>query len=323
MSDFSSLFDDVAEEMQLVEEQLLCCVNSKLDVINGAYRQLIEAGGKRLRPAFTLLTAKMYGEDINHVIPLAVALEIVHMATLVHDDVIDNSYIRRGKPTVKSTWGNRFSIYSGNHMFARSLAIIAAYERHDLIHIIAEASMIICEGEMIQMAGCYDVKLGLKNYWRRIERKTALLISLSCLLGAKLCNLSYARENIHKRFGYYLGMAYQIIDDILDFVADESVLGKPSGGDIRQGVITLPAIYALRHSEHKSELAMWLSSPQTCLDRADDIIELVLDSGGIDYAYEIAQAFYGRAQRQLDKLPDSQVKRSFGSIAEYVLSREY
>lgn len=318
-----TLFDSVAEELEMVEEQLKACTHSSLEVLNEASAQLIEAGGKRLRPAFVLLTAKMYGEDVRQVIPLAVALEIIHMASLVHDDVIDDSLIRRGRPTVKSTWGNRFSIYSGNHMFARSLATIATYGRSDIIRVLAEASMKICEGEMIQMAGCYNVHLGLKNYLQRIERKTAVLISVSCVLGAMLCNLSAEQVMVHKRFGYYLGMAYQITDDILDFVADEKTLGKPSGGDIRQGVITLPAIYALCYSDHKEELAAWLSSPQACHDRIGEIIDLILDSGGIDYAYDMTQAFYDRAQRQLKKLPDSEAKRTFDEVADFILNRNF
>jgi heptaprenyl diphosphate synthase len=245
------------------------------------------------------------------------------MATLVHDDVIDNSLIRRGRPTVKSTWGNRFSIYSGNHMFARSLAIIAGYDRSDIVKVLAEASMKICEGEMIQMAGCFNVNLGLKNYLQRIERKTAVLFSVSCVLGAMLCNLSAERVMVHKKFGYYLGMAYQITDDILDFVADEKTLGKPSGGDIRQGVITLPAIYALATSDHKEELAALLSSPHSCSDQNEAIIDMIIDSGGIDYAYDMAQAFYDRAERQLNKLPDSEAKRVFKETADFILGRNY
>ncbi|MDR1616894.1 MAG: polyprenyl synthetase family protein [Syntrophomonadaceae bacterium] len=318
-----SLFASVADDLAAVEEKLKAYTCSSLEIMNRASLQLIEAGGKRLRPAFTLLTAKMYKEDLRDVIPLAAALEMIHMATLVHDDVIDNSLTRRGQATVKNIWGNRFSIYLGNHMFARSLSIIAGYNRGDLLEVLADASMKICEGEIIQMFGWYNLNLGMKNYLQRIQRKTAVLLSVSCALGAMLCDISEGQIVLHKKFGYYLGMAYQVIDDILDFVADEKILGKPSGSDIRQGVITLPAIYALRRGENKEELACWLSSPEKCRERVNDIIGAVLDSGGIDYAYGVARAFCERAMRQLDKMPPGAPKEEFMKITEFVINRNF
>jgi heptaprenyl diphosphate synthase len=318
-----TLFASITDDLAAVEEKLKAYTRSCLEIMNQASLHLIEAGGKRMRPAFTLLSAKMYKEDLQEVIPLAAALEMIHMATLVHDDVIDNSLTRRGQATVKSVWGNRFSIYLGNHMFARSLSIIAGYNRGDLLEVLADASMKICEGEIIQMFGWYNLHLGMKNYLQRIQRKTAVLLSASCTLGAMLCDIPESQILLHKKFGYYLGMAYQVIDDILDFIADEKILGKPSGSDIRQGIITLPAIYALRRGKNKEELAFWLSSPEMCCVRVNEVIEAVLDSGGIDYAYGVAQAFCERAVRQLDKLPPSATKEDFIKITEFIVNRNF
>jgi heptaprenyl diphosphate synthase len=314
----------IAKELNLVEAKLTENVDSKLSLLNEASNHLIKAGGKRMRPAFALLSAKFFKDDLQEIIPLAVALELVHMATLVHDDVIDNSQTRRGRDTVNKTWGNRMSIYSGNYIFARSLSLIAAYERSDVIEVMADASTKICEGEIIQMLSCYNVELGLKNYLRRIERKTALLISLSCQLGAMLCNNASKNDiNALRLYGYYLGMAFQITDDILDFTADEKVLGKPAGSDIRQGVITLPVLYALKNDKHNKELANLIRSPELCVSAAERIIDIIVNSGGIEYAYNVTARFVYKAQRQLEPLPDVAIKSTLLYMTDFIQERAF
>jgi len=322
MTDFD-FFDPISEELSIVEDNLTKQVYSRVDLINQASAHLTRAGGKRLRPAFTLLAAKIYRDNLDEVIPMAIALELVHMATLIHDDVIDNSAKRRGTDTVKSVWGNRVSIFTGNYIFARSLDIVSNYERNDIINVMADASTKISEGEIIQMLSAFNVNLGLKNYFRRIERKTALLIATSCQLGAMVVNASPQEINKLRLYGYYLGMAFQVTDDILDFVADEKTLGKPVGSDIRQGVITLPALYALHHDRNKEELRYLLSSPEKCEAQAEKIISIIVDSGGIDYAYHVTQHFARKAQRILRTLPDVPVRQTFYDLANYILFRDY
>ena len=317
------VFNPISSELNQVEIDLLASIDTDLPVLEEAATHLIKAGGKRLRPAFALLSAKVFRDDVGHAIPLAVSLELIHMASLVHDDVIDNSELRRGQPTVKSRWGNRLSVYTGNYVLAKSLSLVADYRRRDVIEVMADTSMSICEGEIRQMRSCYDVKQGLKEYLRRIERKTALLISVSCQLGAMISGASYEHMQALKKYGYYLGMAFQITDDILDYVADEDILGKPIGSDIRQGVITLPAIYALRCSPNGVKLAEMLSSPESCTSRADEIVELIIDSDGIDYAYYASHRFAELALRQLNLLPEVPVKESFYRIADFISGREY
>lgn len=319
----SDLFAPVSKELQIVEKSLEESIDSKLATLNSASLHLLDAGGKRLRPAFALLSARLFRDDLTEIIPMATALELIHMATLVHDDVIDNSITRRGSATVKSAWGNRISIYAGNYVFARALAIVAGYERSDIVDVLADASMRICEGEIEQMMSCFNVNIGLKNYLRRIERKTALLIEISCQLGAMLCNASDKHVIALKRYGYYLGMAFQITDDILDFVADEEILGKPTGSDIKQGIITLPAIYALQYSPQKQELAALLSSHEACQHQSNRIIEIILDSEGINYAYYVCQHFAMKARRQLAQLPDKTARQTFYMLADYIQERDF
>ena len=317
------LFKLVRKEMELVEQSLYQHVNTSEQVLSEASTHLIKAGGKRIRPGFALLVARMYRDDIGYAIPLATALELVHMATLVHDDVIDNSEVRRGTGTVNRLWGNRVAIYAGNFVFARVLALIASYNRQDILEVVADASMKICQGEIEQMLSCFNVNLGLKNYLRRIERKTALLISLSCQVGAMLSTSNPKEIEALRRYGYDLGLAFQITDDILDFVADEATLGKPTGSDIRQGVITLPALYALHHDARRDELAQLLSSPQACQDNTQYIIDIVCESDGIEYAYSVSQHYAHRSKRHLAILPDTPVKETLLELADFILTRDY
>ena len=322
MADFE-LFQLIQPELSQVEKELASYLKTEVSWLHEASTHLIGAGGKRLRPAFTLLTARMYRDDLDDIIHLAAALELIHMASLVHDDVIDDSAVRRGSETVKRIWGNRVSIYAGNFILARSLAKIAEYNRTDMLYVLAGACMKICEGEIFQMMSCYNTDLGLKNYLRRIERKTALLISVSCSLGGMVCNVPPAEVTALEKYGYYLGMAFQITDDILDFIADEEILGKPVGGDVRQGVITLPAWYALNLSPDKAELRRLLSSPDLCREEPERIIELVVDSGGIDYAYHVGRHFAVKAKRQLQLLPDHPVKRKMDEFIDYTIDRNF
>lgn len=316
-------FAPVADELKTVESNLETNINSSLAVLQEASTHLIRAGGKRLRPAFALLAARVFVDDLKPIIPLAVALELTHMATLVHDDVIDDSKTRRGTDTVKQLWGNRLSINAGNFIIARSLALVAAYQRCDMIKILADTSTKICEGEIIQLLGAYNTRVGLKNYLRRIERKTALLISVSCQLGALLTPASSREVAAFQKYGYYLGMAFQVTDDILDCVACPEVLGKPTGSDIRQGIITLPAIYALRFSPYRQDLHQWLSSPEQCISRTDEILDLIIDAGGIDYAHYVAQYYAEKAKRQLQFLPSKPITQNLGKMADFISHRDY
>ncbi len=321
MSDFQ-FFDSISAELDSVETGLIKNIDSNVSIINAAGAHLIKAGGKRMRPAFVLLAAKYFKENIEDIIPMAIALELIHVATLVHDDVIDNSDLRRGAATVRSEWGNRVSIYTGNYIFAHALTLIEKYDRTDIVNILADTSMKICDGEINQMLSCYKIDLGLKNYLRRIERKTALLISVSCELGAMVSDADEKYIKALKEYGYYLGMAFQITDDILDFVADEKTLGKPTGSDIRQGVITLPAIYALKHDTHREELRRLLASPELCISEAERIIEIIINSDGIDYAYYATNHFATQAQRKLDLLPESPLRQTFINFADFLSARE-
>ncbi|MGE5372598.1 MAG: polyprenyl synthetase family protein [Solirubrobacterales bacterium] len=315
-------FAPISDELKQVEERLYQAIETEIPELKTASEHLLKAGGKRLRPAFALLSGAVFSNDLSPFISLAAALELVHMATLVHDDVIDNSPTRRGTQTVKNVWGNRMSIYSGDYLFSRALSLIAAYGRSDVVSVLAAASVQMVEGELRQLRSCFDVHQPVTEYLRRIERKTALLISLSCQTGAMIAGASGVEVDALRRFGYYLGMAFQITDDVLDFIADEALLGKPTGSDIRQGVITLPALYALRNSSERETLARILGSAEAVSQGAEQALELIRDSGGIEYALEVSDKYLLKAQTQLLSLPEGWARDTMTEIADFISQRE-
>ena len=316
-------FAPIKRELQTTEEELYKAVDTRHPLLKQASSHLIHAGGKRLRPAFVLLTGSCFTSNIDHLIPMAVAMELVHMATLVHDDVIDNSLSRRGRDTVKARFGNRMSIYSGDYMLAKALHKVGEYSRADLMKIVTETSVKVCQGEFVQLQSAFDVEQGIIDYFRRIERKTALLIAVACQVGALLAGASPPMVRAMQRFGRYLGMSFQITDDILDFTADDSVLGKPTGSDIRQGIITLPALYALRNCPEASELRDILSSPENVARHADRALSIINSSGGIEYSQKVAEKYIAKAHLMLEQIPSSQARTALSRIADFICIRDY
>ncbi|KYH33139.1 polyprenyl synthetase family protein [Neomoorella mulderi] len=315
------LWQEVQADLQEVEAELLRQVDAPDPVLSQAARHLVQAGGKRLRPAFAILAAKCCGAPLERVLPLAVALEMIHMATLVHDDVIDASPIRRGRPTVWARWGQELSLHTGDYLFARSLLLVATYDDPRIPSILASTSVKMVQGELYQLAGTFDLEVTLRDYLKRIYRKTALLIAASCQLGAIAAGAGedFIRHLYH--YGRNLGMAFQITDDVLDMVADPERLGKPIGSDLRQGVITLPAIYALRCSPKKQKLVCLLAKRDKTATEILEVIDLIKDCGGIDYALGLAERYLARARQQAIFLPEGQARDTLMGLTYFVRTR--
>jgi len=316
-------FSEIRTELAVVEKELLNTVRSPDELLTETATELIKAGGKRLRPAFCLLGGKFADFDLERIVPLAVSLELIHMATLVHDDVVDASLTRRGQPTLKARLGNNISTHIGDYLLGKSLLLIAQYENPLIPSVLAETSVKMSEGEILQISTCYDTNQTIKDYFYRINRKTALLISASCQLGAVACNAPSYLHHTLRRFGHYIGMAFQITDDILDMTAEQTELGKPVGGDLRQGIITLPVIYALNKSSLKKSnvydhLLEIIIKPAKTDQEVSEAIDLIAGCGGIDYAFALAAKYIDKAQKELIALPEVPVKRTMQIIAEFI-----
>lgn len=314
------LLKDIQADLKLVEAELDKYVQTPRPLLTQASSHLLKAGGKRLRPAFALIAGTFAEYSLEKLMPLAMALELIHMATLVHDDVVDEALTRRGLPTVKSIYGNAISIQTGDYLLAKSLSLIASYPDQRIASIFSKVSTEMCEGEILQIASAFDTAQNFRCYFYRIQRKTAMLISASCQLGAIVCNAPVPVERSLKRYGYYLGMAFQITDDILDLTADENVLGKPTGSDLKQGILTLPTIFALQENPRLTEL---LDSKFENPDSISAALDMIISCGAIKRSLKVANAFLKKAKKQLQYLPDTPSKSALLFLADFVGKRKY
>jgi heptaprenyl diphosphate synthase len=317
------IFAEIEGDLRAVEEEIGRVLQSPDGMLTDAAIHLLRAGGKRLRPALALLGGRFCDFSLSRVLPLAVALELVHMATLIHDDVVDAAEVRRGIPTLKATRGNRFSTYAGNYLFGRSLGLIAGYRDRRVCRVLAETSMRMCLAELQQICTAFDLSQTVRNYLYRIRCKTALLIAASCDLGAYVCGAPRSVYLALFRYGYRIGMAFQITDDVLDLAAEQRQLGKPVGGDLRQGIITLPVIYALSRTRHPERLRELLLKRDKTPEELEEAIALTRESGGLDYARQMAQRFVARAKAELRRLPDVSARAILYEVAEAVPARRF
>lgn len=319
----NKLFEEIKADLEMVENELINIVQAPEALITESATRLVKAGGKRLRPALSLLGARFCGSEIEKALNLAVALELIHMATLVHDDVVDAAMTRRGTPTIKAMWGNKASIHIGDYLFGRSLVLLSPYIDTIIPSILADVSVKMCEGEIFQISASYDTQQTLRDYFYRIKRKTALLIAASCQLGAVACG---APPSIHlalRRYGNNIGMAFQITDDILDMTAEQERLGKPIGGDIRQGIITLPVIYGLRNSPHKKRLLELITKVEKSDEEVFEVISIIEECGGMGYSTKIALEYTAKAKKELNSLPNVTAKKTLQVVADVMSYRKF
>ena len=308
-------------DIEKIEQELKAVVSSEEVLLQDAAMQLIQAGGKRIRPVFVLLSGKFGNYRLDVIKHAAVALELIHMASLVHDDVIDAALVRRGSPTVNARWGERIAMYTGDYLFAKSLRCITNIEIPEVHQTLSKAMVELCKGEIEQIRDKYNFDQSLRTYLRRIKRKTALLIAASCELGAIS---SGASPDTIKRlfwFGYFVGMSYQIIDDILDFVSTEEKLGKPAGGDLLQGNITLPVLYAMEIPSLRERIVKVHSEIDT--DEMKDIIALIKNSDAIEKSFILSERYLQKALEVIKPLPRGQAKTALYNIAKYIGKRKF
>ncbi len=311
------------KDLELIEQALNHVIQAEHTILRKASTQLLNAGGKRIRPVFVLLAGHL-GEnyDIERVKTVAVAIELIHMATLVHDDVIDEATLRRGKPTVKAQYDNRVAMYTGDYILARALETITELDEIEIHQVLSKTIVEVCIGEIEQIKDKYNWDQNLRNYLRRIKRKTAILIATCSKLGAIVAGLSEKDANKLYKYGYNIGMSYQIIDDILDFTASASELGKPAGNDLLQGNITLPILYAMDNPIFKQLLLETFENPLTVKNtEIKKVLSMLKTTGAINDAYKLSNRYLARALKELDGLPDVQAKRLLQNIAKYIGNR--
>ncbi|MGM0501052.1 MAG: polyprenyl synthetase family protein [Bacillota bacterium] len=313
-------FPVMKRELDQFENYLQECLDSKQLLVKEAIVNLAKAGGKRVRPALIIATARLGDYQQQQVWNLAAAVEILHMATLVHDDIVDESSLRRGTETVQAKHGKDVAVFTGDYLFSLAFNILSDQATRQQLKKVAEIINKICEGEIQQYQDRYKYSLSYKGYYQRIKRKTALLFEGSCALGAGAAGFDKLEIKRLAHYGRYLGMAFQLTDDILDFREETDNLGKPNTNDFTQGIYTMPILYILKEKEKGTVLKKFLENPQI---NNRKIKQIVAENGGLEYALEIARRYIVKARKKLRKFPDNNYKEVLRGLTNEVIDRNF
>jgi octaprenyl-diphosphate synthase len=287
-------------------------------LIDESYR-LFNAGGKRIRPAISLLISEMLSNDVEKSISLAAGIEMLHTATLVHDDIIDKADTRRGITTTSSAWSNEVAILMGDYLFARAADLVSKTDNIRIMQLFAQTLMIILNGEIAQQATRWIIDR--EEYYQRIYAKTAAVFVLSAQASAVLGGISSEKEQSFIEFGKSSGMAFQIIDDILDYTSSPDVLGKPSGGDLNQGLFTLPAIYYFEDNPDDPDLRSLLNGHKNKADIVERLVYKINKSNAIQSAHQEAKEFIATAHQQLSSFSRTNYTHSLFTLIESIADR--
>ena len=318
-----AIFGPVSGDLETIEAGLRRLIESDPDVVSAPMADLFAAGGKRIRPALVLLAARCGDYDLKKLTPAAMAVELVHAATLVHDDVIDRAEVRRGRPTVAARLGDEAAIVVGDFYFAKAYEQAAFTDSPEAVAILARAVMDICAGEVRQQAIRHRYDTDVDEYMGRIEAKTATLLAACCDVGALLGGLDGPKRSAIRAYGRLLGLAFQIADDVLDYESSEDEIGKPIGHDIAEGFATLPLMMALEDDRATGRLRHLLEvNRELSGTEANEVVELVRASDGPSRAIERARQVASEARGELKTLGDGEAQSALAALATYVVSRK-
>ena len=316
-----SLFKPIDRELEVVEEKLRQAADAEHAQLGEVLRYLLDSGGKRIRPAVVILASKFHDHDVSRVLPLAAAVEMLHTATLVHDDLLDGSLLRRGNATLNAKLSAGAVILVGDYLFARAADLAAATESVPVVSIFSKTLMTICRGEITHAFDEDGWQRTKEGYYHSTYSKTASLFAASAESGALLSGAGSATVRSLRDYGCNLGMAFQIVDDILDFVGDEAEMGKPIGSDLRQGTVTLPLLlYFEEHPKHDLLRAVF-EEPEGREERIQSLVDMVRDSPAIESAREEARGFTMEAKEALRDLSANQYRQVMLDLADYLLER--
>ena len=316
----SDIYKPVTGDLEKVESALNGITKVDIPLLHELLRYCIKNGGKRIRPAFTLLSGKFNNYDLAKLVPMGAGVELLHTATLVHDDVVDKSDLRRGKPTVSKQWGSDAALLLGDYLFAKAAMFVADTGNLRVIKLFAETLMTISGGELAQINVLYDSKRAREHYYQWIAAKTACLFSTSTQSGAILSGASEEIIMALRDYGHYFGMAFQVIDDILDFIGKEAELGKPVGSDLREGAVTLPAILFSETAEGKRIIKHIIEDRD--LKSVKTGVGMIKNSAILNDCSRIAEEFSTKSRNALQILPKSEAKTALLELSDYMLNRK-
>nr|VFK17287.1 MAG: octaprenyl-diphosphate synthase [Candidatus Kentron sp. LFY] len=321
--DFGAITELVRDDMRatnaLIEEQL----HSDVALVNQVARYIVHSGGKRLRPLLVLLGAHAFGQGEPNRIALAAIIEFIHTATLLHDDVVDGSGLRRGQETANTLWGNEASVLVGDFLYSRSFQMMVEIGNMRIMQIFADTTNVIAEGEVMQLLNCNDPETTEERYLEVIRAKTAKLFEAAAQMGAVLHGRSRKEQQAMARFGLHMGTAYQLVDDVLDYRGDIHEIGKNVGDDLAEGKPTLPLIHAMRVGEESQASTIRTAVREGQRGEIENIIRAVESTGAIAYTAAVARTEANLALQTLETIPPSRYRDALEKLVEFSISRTY
>jgi octaprenyl-diphosphate synthase len=315
----------VQEDLQSVEREISLHSAASVDVITTIGRYLHSSGGKRLRPTLLLLASKLAGNGGESAIRLAAVVEMIHTATLVHDDVIDVAQTRRGRPSTNVLWGNHKSVLAGDWLYMQAFQIALRERNFQVLDVLIGLTQMMVEGELLQLERIGSIEVSEADYVDLVHRKTASLFSACARLGATVAGGGESTESRLAEYAWNLGMAFQLVDDVLDFTADESVLGKPVGSDLREGKVTLPLIYALEKADAEERRSVEVILQDGSYEQVPfaQILAIIERFRGVERAMARAEEFTNKARQLINKFSESPYQRALYALTELVTDRDH
>jgi octaprenyl-diphosphate synthase len=314
----------IENDLKTLEVAIDRMVTTRIDLIKNVVTHIIRSGGKRVRPILVILTSRLCGYDGQGHIPYAAIIEFIHTSTLLHDDVVDNAPTRRGSLSANAVWGNEASVLVGDFLFSKSFDLMVEGQNLELLRVVSQTTTALAEGEILELIQTSDIDTTEEQYFDVIANKTAILFSAACEMGAILGSGNDGRRESLRRFGHHLGIAFQLIDDVLDYTSKDDVLGKHVGTDIQEGKVTLPLIYALRSvsDKERARIAQILQKPNVSKRDFDAVKKVIERHGGIDYTLASAGDHTARAMDLLKLFNPSPYREALMALTSYIVERK-
>lgn len=314
----------IGDDLQRLEKSIDKLLTTRVSFIREVVHHIIKSGGKRIRPILVILSARLSGcTDYRH-ISYAAIVEFIHTATLLHDDVVDNARTRRGSLTANTLWGNEPSVLVGDFLFSKSFDLMVADQNTEILAVMSKVTTALAEGEIMELLKTSDIGTTEDEYYEIIANKTAVLLSAACEVGAILGGVDGVKRNALNKFGYHFGMAFQLTDDVLDYVSKGSKLGKDAGTDLKEGKITLPLIHALKSAgaDERQAIVDDINKPRMTQKDFRKVRSIISRQGGIEYTVQASKDHIERATSFLNVFPASPYRDALARLAEFVTKRE-
>ncbi|MGA3174920.1 MAG: polyprenyl synthetase family protein [Syntrophorhabdales bacterium] len=314
----------IKEDLEKLEASIERLLTTRIPFIQEVVHHLVKSGGKRIRPILVILSARLCGCRNDEHLPYAAIVEFIHTATLLHDDVVDNAETRRGAATANIVWGNEPSVLVGDFLFTKSFDLMVSHHNEEILRVMSKATTDLAEGEVMELLKTSDARTTEEEYYEVIACKTATLLSAACEIGAILGGVTDEKRFALRDYGYHVGMAFQLTDDLLDYTSSDTTLGKDAGRDLKEGKVTLPLIHALSAAagEERQAIEAGLSKPRITRKDFRKVKGIIKKYGGLRYTARVSRDHIDAAKALLDVFPASHYKNALVDLADHILQRE-